>query len=56
LIRGEKSPFAKLKESDISEIKRLRKTKTLRAIGAIYGISKNTVHQIVLGKKWRHVA
>ena len=55
MCRGERSPQAKLTESDIREIRHLAKTKTRTSIAVIYGVSTNQICQIVRRIQWRHV-
>lgn len=51
--RGEKSPSAKLRESDIIKIR--AETGTLKSIGELYGVSLAAIHKIRKRKSWAHI-
>lgn len=54
--RGERSSFAKLKDADIPNIRRLLAegiTKT--DIGKQYGVSRTTIYGIASGHNWTHI-
>lgn len=55
--RGSANGGAKIKESDVHEIRRLHATGTLSqtVIGQRFGITQSAVSLIVIGKKWSHV-
>lgn len=51
---GDRNPRAKLQWADISVVRRLRREgRTQQEVAAIFGVSKNTVSQIDLGRRWR---
>lgn len=55
--RGTKHPSAKLSEVDVVSIRRLRaKGLTFAEIGERFDMHPSTVHDIVRGKTWAHVA
>lgn len=48
-----RSPIAKLKEADVIQIRSRRANgESLTAIGVSYGVSKQTIHNVVAGKCW----
>lgn len=51
-IRGTKSPFAKLTEADVVAIRSMRGSKSLAKIGAVYGVSKGSIYDIIRGRTW----
>lgn len=55
--KGEKHGRSKLTESQVREIKAiaLRKIKSNREIGLMFGVSKTTIQGILSGKKWNHI-
>lgn len=55
--RGEKCYAAKLKESDVHEIRRLAKAggMTYAEIGRIFGITPSPVRSIITRKTWKHI-
>ena len=53
--RGEKCPFTTLTNADVINIRELRKTMSVRAIGKLYGIHNSNVSRIVNRKRWAHV-
>lgn len=53
--RGSNQHNSKLKEHDISGIRRLNKTIKGKEIAKIYNVSKSTISQIISGKTWKHV-
>jgi hypothetical protein len=54
--RGERSGKAKLTESQVIEIRRLRSMGMVcREIGLMYGVHPSTISGIVLRYKWRHI-
>lgn len=53
---GETNPKARLKASDILEIRASRRTgTTLAALGRIYGVGASCISEICNGRNWRHV-
>lgn len=54
---GERCSYAKLKDVDVVEIRRLIKLGDLtgREIAAVYDVSESNISQISLGQIWRHV-
>ncbi len=55
-IRGENNGMAILKESDIYEIRNLRKSGfLLKEIAVRYGVSLTKISQILNGKAWAHI-
>ncbi|MDW9644463.1 hypothetical protein GOB48_22105 [Sinorhizobium meliloti] len=52
-IRGERNHFVKLTESQVSEIIRIRGTKSQREIAADFGVSQSAVAMIHSGKTWK---
>lgn len=57
LHAGEKSPKAKVSESDVVEIRRLARTGlTARQICEQYGLSRGATSDIILRRNWKHVA
>lgn len=55
--RGESNGCAKLTESSVVEIRRLRGAgMTYTAISRRFGVDKSNIRNICLGKKWQHVA
>lgn len=56
ILKGEKSPRSKLKDSDIYEIRDfLKKGFTHKEIGLKYGVSKHTIGNISLNRRWSHL-
>lgn len=56
VIRGESHPRAKLSESSVREIRRLREEdKTMKDIAQMFGVSRRSIGLILKGKNWRHV-
>lgn len=53
--RGEGQYKAKLKESDIVEIRKLGKYDTFEHIACKYGVSKATIRDVILFRTWKHV-
>lgn len=53
--RGIASPCAKLTEQQVREIRQLKGTMSWRQIGLRYGISDNSVGDILRGRTWGHV-
>lgn len=55
--RGERSANAKLKKEQVIEIRRTWEAKELsqHALARKYGVTPNTINDIVLGKGWRHL-
>jgi hypothetical protein len=51
--RGERSPFAKLTESDVRQIRELPNTQA--EIARKFNISREHVRDIRLGKRWAHL-
>lgn len=55
-VRGERSPAAKLTESDVREIRcLLAEGHTLRSLAARFGVSKGPITGIARGTLWKHV-
>jgi hypothetical protein len=55
-LRGEDHPSAKLSEADVIVIKKeLAKGTAARSIAINFGVSKDTIVDIRVGRKWRHV-
>jgi len=54
--RGAQLPQAVVSETIVSEIRKLRGIERQKDIGARWGISQQTVSEIMLRKIWRHVA
>mgnify|MGYP000054622316 CR=1 FL=1 len=53
---GEKVGGAKLTEQAVREIRaRRRNGETLQAIGAAFGVSLQSIHNICTGRTWRHI-
>ncbi len=53
---GEKSPYAKITENDVREIKKLYKEKfKQREIGRYFGIGQVQVSRILRGIRWAHM-
>jgi hypothetical protein len=57
LCRGSKSPFAKLTEADVIEIRRVYAESRIGtpALGKQYGVSGQTIYSIVCNNSWRHL-
>lgn len=54
--RGENHTQSKLKDKDIEKIISMWKTnKTLEEIGNVFGVSKNTISDVIKGKTWKHI-
>ncbi len=53
-VRGEKSPNARLADSDISVIR--TSSETQRALASQYGVSQRTILRVLQRKVFRHVA
>lgn len=44
-------------ETEVRAMKKMRLSgKTLRAIGSVFGVRKQTIHEIVSGHTWGHIA
>jgi hypothetical protein len=55
-IRGERVHFARLREVDIPEIRRLRSEgHSLREIASKFGVTDSTIHAVVSRQTWKHV-
>lgn len=55
-VYGEEKGTSKLREGQVLEIReKLNKGVSQRKIASEYGVSKNTINCINLGKTWRHV-
>lgn len=50
--RGSRHPWAKLREADVQEIRRLRPTTTTRELAARYGVTQSCIDTICWRKKW----
>lgn len=50
--RGEKNTSAKLTESDVLEIRRLRGIETQRSVAAMFGVGRTTVGMIQCRRNW----
>jgi hypothetical protein len=56
MARGESGGNSKLKNEQVIEIRRLRgEGLTLARIGEMFGVTKNTVHSIIIRKTWAHL-
>lgn len=57
LSHGERSPFAKLTDAKVIELRQLYATGNYsqRALAARYGIAPNTVKEITIGRRWKHL-
>lgn len=53
--RGERSSSAKLTESQVIEIRKLRGLMSQSKIGAMFGVRQQAVHKILTGKRWSHL-
>jgi|SRR5690625_633771 len=54
-LTGERSPSARLKETDVVELRtRYAAGAAASALAAEYGVAESTVRGIVLGLKWKH--
>ena len=54
--RGEKSPNAKLKASDIPKIREMRhRGMLMKDIGAVFGVSHGAISHVLSGKQWKHI-
>lgn len=47
--------FSKLSDDKVSEIKKMLKEKTNIELGALYGVSRQTINSIRIGASWRHI-
>lgn len=56
-IRGEDSHYAKLKENDVKEIRRLRAEEKMKykEIATIFGLKERSISDIILRKSWKHI-
>jgi len=54
-IKGDKNKLSKLKEKEVLEIREIGKSLTQLEIGKIYGVSGNTIGDILIRKTWRHI-
>jgi hypothetical protein len=52
---GRRSPSAKLTPDQVLAIRATGGAMTHRALGAMYGVSKTVVGQILHGRKWKHL-
>ncbi len=50
---GSQLPDAKIKESDVLEIRKSNKSQS--ALGRQYGITQSAVHKIIYRKSWKHL-
>ncbi len=57
IVKGEKSPNAKLTDNDVREIRRLFATGhyTKVALGKTYGVTHKTIERIVNRRLWKHI-
>ncbi len=53
--KGERNANAKLTEQEVVEIKRLFPTHQNMAIAQMYGVSRDTIYHIRIGRLWKHV-
>lgn len=53
--RGNRHPFAILKEEDIPKIRALFGIKNAPEIGKIFGVSTSTIQMIKTGGNWKHI-
>lgn len=54
--RGERAPGAKLTEADILTIREAAPKTLHRFLAARYGVSRQTIGDVVRGRRWRHVS
>jgi hypothetical protein len=55
-VRGSRSPFAKLTEDQVREIRRRRAAgEKLIPLGMAYGVNCATIHRICTGQAWGHI-
>jgi hypothetical protein len=52
---GERSGTHKLAEKDVAEIRKMYGLKSLRELGARFGVSHTAIRRAVLGIKWGHL-
>lgn len=53
--KGEANKNAKLTEQQVIEIKRLLPTHQNKTIAQMYGVSRDTIYHIRIGRLWKHV-
>jgi hypothetical protein len=53
---GSKTPWSKLTEADVVQIRKLAGSMTQREIGEKFGVKQPRVSRILSGEQWRHVA
>lgn len=54
--KGERNGQAKITSSDVIDIRILCQSMTQRDVALRYGLSQSSIHAIVHGKKWSHIA
>lgn len=53
--RGENHNWAKLKKSDVVEIRQAANSVSRKTLADRYGVSKHTIGHVLSGRSWRHV-
>lgn len=53
---GEQRPNAKLTADDAREIRRLFRSVPNKVLASRFGVTRGTVHNIGIGRRWRHVS
>lgn len=53
---GEQHGLAKLTEAQVREIRKLKGTKSCRALAEDFGVTHGTIHSIHHRRTWKHVA
>lgn len=54
-FKGEENGCSKLTEEQVLEIRSIGKTKTLKNIASMYGVSYTTIWNVIKRKKWSHI-
>lgn len=54
-VCGSRTPWSKLTEANVVEIRRLGGSMTQREIGEMYGVAQPRISRILSGEQWRHV-
>lgn len=52
---GETHAFAKLKDWQVREIRKLAGAESMTKIAKRFGVSHSTVSEIIAGKSWKHL-
>lgn len=55
-LPGEQHGGSKLTEAQVRKIRKLRGTKTCRALAEDFGVSHGAIHSIHTRRTWKHVA